>query len=454
AKVNGKKSLKGLRLNDGQIINSDIRIIQVRHPGSLSPSLSNNFKENLAKLLDFEEDGWEFYSTDDGEVNQLKKYHSASSFNFNAKPPIPVKDFPLGKSKAVIVNSSLASRNGQQIIVFGGREKPYFNRTQVNNAKNGTPAEGREFFFNSQPWNPPKTINQFDRGPGKEWAALFNSVPEDKVFQTKPGMKFESDGIDAYVVKNTPKHGSFAYHRGTTENPEVLIFADPSDKDYDDLYTARALTGENGQYLQGLMSQLGVKENYLIIKTVPFDMTDATEAEWDKVRELLRPWRNKVFAKAIKLYPKLIVTLGKHSSSDLYSYLNDNHLENINFISLEYDRHSFESHFSEMAHQLGQSPSDYKWEMNSIPRSHLPYPMQTWIGTSGARGIRASGKYAGDYYGIVTPYWVIEEANRVYRNPREGLLNPELDFVQFAKNLVREFGFSSLGKTMSSPPLR
>src|SRR5690606_32421406 len=90
----------------------------------------------------------------------------------------------------------------------------------------------------------------------------------------------------------------FGTHRGNFETAKALILADPHG--VDDWLTSRALTGARGQYLHGLMEDLGFGEDYLVLKTVPFGMDGASREDWEFVRKQTEKYREALIAKALE----------------------------------------------------------------------------------------------------------------------------------------------------------
>ena len=72
---------------------------------------------------------------------------------------------------------------------------------------------------------------------------------------------------------------------------------------HDDLFTARALTGEAGQRFQNFLRAAGLTKRYLILRTLPVDTLDLTDAQRNALldhaevqalhRELLQPRRGR-----------------------------------------------------------------------------------------------------------------------------------------------------------------
>ncbi|MBI2605997.1 MAG: hypothetical protein HYW49_07945 [Deltaproteobacteria bacterium] len=368
----------------------DIRFIAIPHPGSAGgisddearfkqvAQLEKSFQIKLDKLKTFKEAGWNLPS-DEGAKNKL---FAGEKFKYGKKP-IPVSDFPFGKSKIVIDHDSSARRDGANVIEIGGRDAGEYDDAILDETLNAKPIkDAADFDGNEVLWEPSRARREvFDQGPGEKWAKLMTEgLDLKKVYEEKPGKSLDTDGIEALYVKNHPKHGAVGTFRGTFADPGILILADPSD--YDDFFTARALTGKNGQALQGYLSGLGVDDKYLVLKTLPFDMTGASDEEWKRTLDVTKEWRkNLISAVLAESRPQKIVTFGKWADLEIQGI----DVKAIPVVSVQ-------------AEFMG-APRD-------IPRSHLPFGMQNWVGTSGSRVVRASGKFSGIQYKIIVPKWV------------------------------------------------
>lgn len=437
--------LKNLKLLDGTEMSHPIAIATFQHPGSMSPQLEKNFRGSFAKLHALTKKGWKYAPADQGETN-----HAASGkpedFDYDRKPPIPPHDFPLGKSQALIVNNSLASRSGKKLIVFGGRDRAVFNKIDEQRALKGKPSEGIRAYKGTQPWNPPivdlNDPKSFDRGPGQEWAELFTSINVEDVFKPKGRSEMndaQTLGRNAFNVKSSSDHGAFGFFRGTFENPEILVIADPSPTDLDALYTTRHLSGQDGQSLHGFLNGLGVEDRYLVLNTLPFDMTGASDAEWKSALEITADWRSKVLKKALReTRPKIILTIGKQAAAIAKELKSK-----IPVISMADQEAAFKAISKSGA--FGDRKIEFTPQSLSIPRSHLPYPIQAWAGTSGSRVIRATGEGEGQYYGVVVPDWVVDIAD----SESDSEFKAESAYIESAAARIADQGFARLGKSTS-----
>lgn len=401
-------SLKGLVLNSG-LLNSDVRFISVPHPGAAGASqdravilrtikrLEERFDRSLSILNDFMSEGWELPSDPmsiDGFFNNKKFYYGRAE--------LPNADFPFGLSKALVVDKSLASRvSGKpHAIEFGGRDRGRYSSTLMNRSEEAEKAEG--LMGDDRPWESSRVYRyNFDRGPEIKYAKLLVAdLNYDEIFKNKEGMATDSAGVKATNVKNDISHGAFAHYRGTFNKPKIVILADPID--YDGLYSARALTGLAGQRLHGFLQNFDIGDQYLVISTVPFDMTDATTQEWDYTLAQTKSWRVNLLKEILKSEaPQMVLTLGSYADKEIQKLS----LTNIPTVSLT---NGFSAAFDFMRQRLGADSFSFNDSPQSIPRSHLPYGKQLWVGTSGDRVLRATGNNAGLLYRVVIPKWVID----------------------------------------------
>src|SRR5262249_56155480 len=64
--------------------------------------------------------------------------------------------------------------------------------------------------------------------------------------------------------------------RGRFKKLSLLVLADQTSED--DLFTGRALCGEAGQRLQGLLAAAGITTRYLVLRALPVDVLDRSAA--------------------------------------------------------------------------------------------------------------------------------------------------------------------------------
>ncbi|MBK9293868.1 MAG: hypothetical protein IPM57_05400 [Oligoflexia bacterium] len=422
--INGKRtnSLQGLTLSDGTVVESVIGFTMSAHPSSLSkmkPSAASKaLKKSFERLEDLKSQGW--YIEPDLEDNgkpRRNAWHEGEEYDYG-RADIRQGYFEFGAPDDRRVSRADASRLNPQTIVIGTRKGAKFDKTLIEEAKRATPSEGKDpkDLWSNRP-RQKDTRFEFDLGPGEKIAkAIMTSIDRESLFELKPGYKkivdkntgadlsFQEYGIDAYYTKTHPGTGVFGIHRGNFQTAQALILADPHG--IDDWITARALTGERGQYLHGLMNDLGFGENYLVIKTVPVGMDGATEEEWEVVKEKTKAYREAALKEAFKNKQiKTIFTDGEIAAAEMSRILKK---FNIKMKVVDIQRGNLASH--------GMIEAGGSGKMADIPRSHLAWWSRIWEGTSGDRVIDAVGKMRGGVRALVTPNWVARQ--RVLPSPR------------------------------------
>ena len=439
--VNGvqTRSLKGLKLNDGRVIENDIIVISLPHPSSLSRTVmdaesyfegkeaaSARVMRDVRKLDEFAEKGWII----EPDLNKTNFYAQGKNYNYG-RSDIGPEFYDFGTPANRMVSKSTARRmsGNSNVVIIGTRDNGNFSKGQI---KNMTEAEAA---FGINPDNlyiaRPRSLEQrysFDPGPGEEFAKLMvTSLAYDSIYKTKEGMSFEENGIEAYNIKSHPSVSDFGHYRGTFKNPKIVIIADP--QGYDDIVTARALTGSRGQFLHSLMEDLYVDDQYLVIKTVPYGMDGATPDEWKSVLSATKKYRSELLLKVFKeSNPKLIITDGQYASQTVRRILID---VKIPVVEIERKENAHDYGIAKAGKLIkemrifyketvgirpGQSEviKDYrikiKTQLRNIPRSHLSFYSRTWEGTSGDRVITSMGiKYKGIAFAEVVPKWAYSQ---------------------------------------------
>ncbi len=308
-----------------------------------------------------------------------------------------------------------------QVIVFGAREDEGFSDLEsldkITEMTHFLPAQkpSTAELYTARPRSL-ESRYVFDSGPGPEYALL---LKEDfrETYRLKDGTEWDAENrgqqdlpISSFNIKSHPINGDFGHYRGTFKSPRVIVLADPHG--YDDLITSRALTGERGQYLQGLMNDLGVGDQYLVIKTLPFGMDEATEEEWAQALLTTANYRKKLFDKIqSELRPELYIADGPYATKELEHLLSESQIK---IISIARNSESKNSGITPAGMQIvNEIPAFARKEIrglrSNIPRSHLPFFSRVWEGTSGDSVITASGRWKGIAFAEVAPRWAWEK---------------------------------------------
>lgn len=410
--INGKKtvSLKGLKLSDGTVVKQDIGFAMSAHPSSLSKmtpaAASAALKKSFATLEPLKRAGWKVVPDLDADGNPLENsWHLGKDYKYG-RADIRQGYFEFGAPDDRRVSRADASRMGAQVIVAGTRDRVSFSKNQVTAIQNSKPSEVTGAadtwlakLFEEQDWT------QFDRGPGADIAkAIMNSLDRTKIFAPKSGKTFERDGISALYTKTHEGTGFFGIHRGDFKTSKALILADPHG--LDDWITSRALTGARGQYLNGLMKDLGYGEDYLVLKTVPVGMDGATAAEWEEVRKRTEAYREAAIREALK-NPNIdtIFADGPIAQAELERILAKQRITGKTVININRDGMKADSGIVQAGKDAGKRVTA---KMVDIPRSHLTFysMFRPWEGRGGDQVVDAGGKHQGAVRGLVAPNWV------------------------------------------------
>ncbi len=429
--INGEKtnSIKGLILSDGYVVKEDIAFAMSAHPSSLSrmtpDQASAALRKSFAKLEPLKKKGWKIEPDLDASGRPLtNRWHEGKDYEYG-RADIRQGYFEFGAPDDRRVSRADASRMDPQTIIAGSRGRVKFDQRKISAAKERRPSETLDPRDN---WTgrarQKETRYIFDRGPGQETARLLmTSIDREALFEPKPGMKtvdrngnditFKTHGIDAYYTKTHPDTGLFGFHRGDFDSAKVLILADPHG--IDDWITSRALTGERGQYLNGLMDDLGYGADYLVLKTVPVGMDGATADEWEVVRKRTEEYREVAIQRALE-NPKIevIFTDGEIARAEMDRVLRKLKIQDKVVISITRDGDKASSGLAQAAEQARRSMAglagrNVKVRMKDIPRSHLPWTARLWEGTGGDSVVDALGKERGGVRAVATPNWVVRQ---------------------------------------------
>ena len=303
----------------------------------------------------------------------------------------------------------------------------------------------------------PSISRKYDRGPDSTFAKLlFNSLNKQEVLTAKAKYQkdmdklvenyfenrkiakpnaenkkdaynyairklFDKHNLAAFDFKSHPDAGFFGHYRGTFDAPEVVILADPHG--YDSFITSKALTGARGQYIQGMMDDMGVGNKYLVIKTVPMAMDGASSSEWNAVLKKTRDYRKGIFAEIYKRNKDvLFIADGKFAAQELPHLIE----KDGDFVTLK-RRSNNPGYGIEAANDQIREFSDYSdvtlfGQMSDIPREHLTWIARVWEGTSGDRVITASNdSFKGKAFAIVAPNWARRNTVHYWKHTADGI---------------------------------
>lgn len=439
------RSLKGIVLDDGSVVENDLIVISLPHPSSLSRTVmdadtygegmvaaSVRVMKDVSKLNQFKQNGWKI----EPDLNKVNLFDQGETYQYG-RSDIGPEFYDFGTPKNRMVSKSTARRmsGNPNVVIIGTRDNANFSKKKIENMTNA----GRDLDMDNEDLfiARPRSLEsryKFDPGPGTVMAKIMiESLDEKSITMEKAGMNFENDGIAAFNIKTHPSVSDFGHYRGTFNNPEVIMICDPIG--YDDLITARALTGTRGQYLHGMFEDLGVDDNYLVIKTVPFGMDGANEKEWATVLAQTNNYRDAIFKEILKNNkPKVIVADGENAFKEAKRLFKGMDIQIVEIERRpEARQYGIKTAAAEIAKVLNINNKNINIRMANIPRTHLSFYSRTWEGTSGDRVITSKGLgFQGIAFAEVVPSWAYSQEAYLKENPA--------DETQVLLNYLRNIG--------------
>jgi hypothetical protein len=211
-----------------------------------------------------------------------------------------------------------------------------------------------------------------------------------------------------------PCHPSFGYgpiYRGRPGQAAIIVLADRDS--HDDLLTARAVTGDDGQRLQGFLRAAGLTEKYLILRVLPVNTRGASSAtlraavDHASTRALYQEALNRCQT------AQVLVAIGTLSQR-LAPNVNIRNLPVVQMnkwsqrgAAADWAR----AHKELIAHNYRKdvAPSaSFDGKRSQVARIDLPYATLRWKGSSDDRVVqpRRGSKPSPDYFKIMVPGWV------------------------------------------------
>jgi uracil-DNA glycosylase len=397
----GRAHASRLHEADAGVISPRLRMLGVLHPGGATAggmaAIVADFELALGRVERWSRDDPTWLAPDPGSVRS-----PAGEYRYRSAP-IPFRDLPYGVPWRVGRGGTSSNRReGQTAIQLFSAEGAY------NNAGHQLAypelAAGSDVGYADDPgdlaYEPPRAAyRDFDRGPGLGLARLLQG--EDPGF---PWPDFAALGLR--------HHASFGYgpiYRGWLDRPGVLVLADQ--RCHDDLFSGRALTGDDGQHLQALLRAAGVTEHYGILRVPPVDILGEHPAALR--RAIDHPQTRALYGEAIRrARPQVVAALGPWARR-LRGHLG------LTIPVVEMESHGRRGWLRSWQEALGElralryrrdltAPSFvYEGGREQIPRVDLPYGTLRWQATSGDRAQRAtrSGELGFDYYRLSMPAW-------------------------------------------------
>lgn len=385
---------------DPSSISSELRTIGVLHPGGAASGASSAIKADFRKAIRtidrWRSDDPSWLSVDIGEVA-----HRATDYEYRSAP-LPFRDFPFGATWRLGRGGTSSNRKDDQrsiqLFSAGGHYNGRGDDPTYTGAATGS-NEGYRDEPDDIPYEPSRSSYlDFDRGPDAAMARLLT-----------PGWPTLEGAM------GHPSLGFGPIYRGRFEDVTMLVLAEPGC--HDDLFTGRALTGDDGQHLQEWMRAAGITESYLILRVPPFDTGGSTRRQregWVDDQRTVDAYRAIIDRVGGRSPRPIVVTLGSvaarlaqelglDAAVDLVPHADGGALQSWRGALAELERRRYRKDF--------RSPTfDYDGARGQIPRFDLPYGTLLWQGTSGDRGIQGKvrGQPSGDYYKQFAPRWVFD----------------------------------------------
>ncbi|MCB0393049.1 MAG: hypothetical protein KDD25_00740 [Bdellovibrionales bacterium] len=390
----------GVKYTDDTVqLKNETVVIHVPHPGIAGKDKENGlatvragFKRAADRITSFIEKNPTWMDgksgrprPDTGSTDDIIR--NMNNFSYR-NSPAPHWDFAFATSARLGDGGTNTVRDGQDAIVMNadGEEYGSKGRTDDSIVNRKLTRDGRNE-NEGRPWEPPRW------NPRKpEQAASFDYGPCGYI---KPGETCAmSEALMSWpdFAKLSPKptmHPSFgigASYRGNPRHASLVILADQFS--YDDVFTARALTGEVGQRLQTWLDKNGYdnsdddkSNDYVIIRSLPVDTLKMSDSE-----------RNELATN-----PDVLAAVRR-----ILTEVNVSGPESMRAIALGKTSQLVAKEFDDLFEFESLDVNGLPKDLTDIARVDLPYSTRYFMGTSGNRSSADGGKY----YRFEAPKWV------------------------------------------------
>ena len=391
-----------LHLADASVISPNLRMVGVLHPGGAGKGgavsaiiASFNAAINHVHQWITADPAW--LPIDPGGVRATTPYTYSSD-------PIPFRDLPYGVAWRLGRESTSSNRRDGQTAIQIFSEGGAYNNDGTTLTYPGS-AAGTNDGYSADPgdvaWEPPRRAHKdFDRGPGATFAALLQGG--------RPGLAWPD--FESFGLKFSPSFGTGPILRGRLDRPSILVLADQ--QSHDDLFTMRALTGDDGQHLQAFLRAGGLTSRYAILRVLPIDtMADDQTAVAAAVDSA--PVR-ALYAEAVRVSrPQVLLFVGPLAQR-LQTHVTPTGIPTVTMKSRLQSGvdASWQAALTQLQgltyrRDITTPAFTYAGQREQIPRQDLPFGTLRWQASSGNRGQQAqhSGAPSFDYYKVTMPAW-------------------------------------------------
>jgi len=386
-----------------------VRFIGVLHPGGITggggAAIKADFVRAVGQIRDWVDADPAWLPPDDGAHRDL-----STAFVYGSDPA-PYADFPFGTCPRLGRGATSSNRgdNQRSIQLFSAHGKYAGAGASLTYSSTGIgSAEGYAAEPGDLPVEPPRhSPRLFDPGPSATFARL--------LMGGEAGLSWPD--FAALGVTSAASFGTGAVYRGRFTSVSLLVLADPDSPD--DLFAGRALCGETGQRLQAWLTAAGLTKRYLIVRTVPVDVSDLSSAKRTALVDnaQVRALHAAILARVRSANAGLaaLVTLGP-GAQRLAGTIAP---AGLRVVSLPAWSTSARPRWQAALDTL--SGLDYARDLSAptfvmpttrgrVPTADLPFGTPIWVGTSGNRASRptdrATGKPSPDYLKVYLPGWV------------------------------------------------
>jgi uracil-DNA glycosylase len=391
---------------DASVLGRHLKLIGVVHPGAAAAggagAVVADFRRAIAQVEAWAaaDPGW-LPPDPDGERG------AAGSFVYRSAP-IPFRDLPYGTSwrlgRGATSSNRADAQRSIQLFGAGGSYNARGDRPRYPSTALGTD-EGYEADAGELAYEPPRRPwGGFDRGPTPAYARLLQGGVASLPWPDAAELGLPGDG----------SFGLGGGYRGRFDDVSALVWADQ--ESHDDLFCGRAMCGDGGQHLQGLLQAMGVSLRYLILRVLPFDTLGV---HWATVRRAVEhpktvALHTELFTRIREANPQLgvVLTVGTHARA-LVEQLPIGPLPVVDLAAWHASgaradwRRALER-LRDVAPPTDTTPTwDWDGRRRQIPREDLPYGALRWRGTSGDRAVRAEedGRPSTNYLKLFAPAW-------------------------------------------------
>jgi uracil-DNA glycosylase len=387
-----------------------VRVVGVLHPGGATggsaTAIKADFRRAVGRVKDWIDDDSGWLPADPGVGRDL-----ASPYQYSSAP-IPFRDFPFGVCPRLGRGGTSSNRSdaqrGIRLFSANGKYNASGARLRDPSTAAGSP-EGYDDAAGELPYEPPRADPKaFDPGPPAQLARLL--IGGDPGF---PWPDFGSLGVTSHS-----SFGGGPIYRGRFKQLSLIVLADQTS--HDDVFTARSLSGDAGQRLQGFLRAAGLTRRYLIIRTLPVDTLDLTAAKRDALVDnpLVRAFHRELLKRVLAQNSGVTALLAMgRGARRLAPHAAPSGLTVIELAAPGESgvKASWQAALTKLAGRT------YTKDVNNptfsvpsgrgqLPRHDLPYGTLLWVGTSGDRAVRpidlATNRASPDYLKLFAPTWV------------------------------------------------